>query len=108
MGKIPFIEIWEELKSKLSGTSLVFREHEMETEAFGTISKRSISQSLRNKFGAKYPEKRNANAIILVFEDIDKIKQYFTDYSQKEIKINCTRLENESSESSEYDLEKVF
>ena len=107
-GKIPFIEIWEELKSKLSGTSLVFREHEMETEAFGTISKRSISQSLRNKFGAKYPEKRNANAVILVFEDIDKIKQYFTDYSQKEIKIKCTRLENESSESSEYDLEKVF
>ena len=60
-GIIPFHSIWKELTIKTNGILNSLKEHELETEAYGTIYKRTISNMLRDKFGAKPPKTRTAN-----------------------------------------------
>jgi hypothetical protein len=107
-GNIPFSEIWDLLQKNIVCDVDPFKPSQLEGEMYGTIYKRTISNILRSKFGAKSPEKRNSQATYLFFEDKEKIKNFLDDYNQNQLKITCSEKICESSECNEYDIKKIF
>ncbi len=108
-GIIPFHSIWKELTIKTNGILNSLKEHELETEAYGTIYKRTISNMLRDKFGAKPPKTRTANMRSLVFDkkEIENhIHNYVTDSNPT--KINCSPTVSDSSDSNDCNPNNLF
>jgi hypothetical protein len=79
--------------SQSNGYLNSLKEHELETKAHRTVYKRTISEMLRDKFGAKEPKTRTANMWSLVFDkkDIENHKDnYVTDSNPT--RTNCTQI----------------
>jgi len=110
-GIVPFIDIWIQLKDKTNGSINEFKQHEMETEVYGTIYKTTLARMLRDKFGAKDPRTRNSNTRVLEF-DIDKIKNQLENYRKETpTRISCYQKvsdSNDSNDSNRKDLHETF
>lgn len=80
-GVIPFSSVWEALREKTNGQIYQFNENATETEAYSTIHKRTVSKTLRDRFGAKNPQKRNSNQRSLVF-NIEETRKHLYNYTK--------------------------
>ena len=81
----------------------------METETYGTIYKTTVSRTLRDRFGAKNPPKRNSKQRSLAF-DIEETRKHLHNYTKENspTKISCSLIvssdSNDSNDSSRKDL----
>ena len=80
-GVIPISSIWKKLEEKTNGHINQLKEHQMETETYGTISKTSVNRTLRDRFGAKNPLKRNSKQRSLKF-DIEETRKNLYSYTK--------------------------
>jgi hypothetical protein len=107
-GIVPFIEIWFQFKDKTNGSINEFKQHEMETEVYGTVYKTTLARMLRDKFGAKDPRTRNSNTRALEF-DIEKIKNYLENYRKETpTRISCYQKVSDSNDSNGKDPYTTF
>ena len=89
-GIIPFNEIWLQIADKTNGSINEHKEHQLETEIYGTIYKKTLSRMIRDRFGAKDPKTRNSKTRSLDF-DIEKVKNHLENYTKDKspTKISC-------------------
>ncbi len=107
-GVFPFVEIWEMFIKKVDGKLNFSNPTEFDSDLYGKVHKKRISHILRNKFGATDPPVRNSKITYLYFESREKIQLFLNDYRNLPIKIKCIEKTNESNESNEFDIEKMF
>jgi archaellin len=107
-GIIPFKSIWVLLIDKTNGHVNQYKDHELETDLYGTIYKSSIAKMLRDRFGAKDPNTRSANTRSLVF-DVEKTRKVLEGYKDlPKMKINCRIEPNDTSDSNDSISEDLF
>jgi hypothetical protein len=108
-GVIPFPNIWNSLEEKTNGHINQLKEHQMENETYGTIYKTSVTRTLRDRFGAKNPLKRNSKQRSLMF-DIEETKGHLYNYTKENnpTKISCSLIVSDSNDSNNKDLHETF
>jgi len=107
-GIIEFAEIWNRLIEKTNGQVDEFKSNQLDTETYGRLYKRTVSNILRDRFGAEDPKHRNATKRCLCF-DRKRIKDFLIEYTKenKPTRIVCTPLMNDSSDSSDSNFESL-
>lgn len=107
-GTIPFAKIWALLADMTNGRVNPYKTSEMETETHGIIFKTTLSKMLRDRFGAKDPNARNANTRCLVF-DVEKTRKALEGYVERpNFNINCKPDLSDSSDSNDTIREDPF
>jgi hypothetical protein len=108
-GIIPFNDIWLHLTNKTGGHLNENKSHILETDAYGSIYKTSLSKALRDKFGARDPKTRDSKTRFLAF-DIEKTKDHLRNYTKDNspTKISCCVKLSDRSDSSDSNREDLF
>jgi hypothetical protein len=107
-GIIEFSEIWNKLVEKTNGQIDEFKSNQLDTEMYGRLYKRTISNILRDKFGAEDPKHRNATRRFLCF-DRRRIRDFLIEYTKdsRPSKITCKLLVSYSSDASDSNFESL-